>query len=195
MKKPAITEVKIDELIASRWSPRAFNPEFLMNDVLVKALFEAARWAPSCYGDQPWKYILFNKQDATAFSAALNCLSVGNQDWAMDASILILVCANKNFNHNGEPNRFHQYDTGAASENICLQASSMNLSAHQMGGFDIKKAKALADVPDEFEILSFIAVGSILERSKMNESQEEREVAGRKRKPLEEVYNINTWKK
>ena len=64
-----------------------------------------------------------------------------------------------------------------------------------MGGFDIKKAKALADVPDEFEILSFIAVGSILERSKMNESQEEREVAGRKRKPLEEVYNINTWKK
>jgi nitroreductase len=166
-----------------------------MNDGLVKALFEAARWAPSCYGDQPWKYILFNKQDATAFSAALNCLSVGNQDWAMDASILILVCANKNFNHNGEPNRFHQYDTGAASENICLQASSMNLSAHQMGGFDIKKAKALADVPDEFEILSFIAVGSILERSKMNESQEEREVAGRKRKPLEEVYNINTWKK
>ena len=80
MKKPAITQVKIDELIASRWSPRAFNPEFLMNDGLVKALFEAARWAPSCYGDQPWKYILFNKQAATAFSAALNCVSVGNQD-------------------------------------------------------------------------------------------------------------------
>ena len=72
MKKPATTAVKIDELIASRWSPRAFDPEFLINDETVKALFEAARWAPSCYGDQPWKYILFNKQDATAFSSALN---------------------------------------------------------------------------------------------------------------------------
>ena len=71
----------------------------------------------------------------------------------------------------------------------------MNLSAHQMGGFDVQKAKELADIPDEFEILSFIAVGSILDQSKMNESQKEREVAARKRKPLEEVYNINTWKK
>ena len=59
----------------------------------------------------------------------------------------------------------------------------------------VQKAKELADIPDEFEILSFIAVGSILDQSKMNESQKEREVAARKRKPLEEVYNINTWKK
>ncbi len=195
MKKSATTEVEINETIANRWSPRAFDPEYIMDDNAICALFEAARWAPSCFGDQPWRFILFNKSDATAFSGALNCLSVGNQDWAMDASILILVCAKKNFNHNGEANRFNQYDTGAASENICLQAQYMNLSAHQMGGFDQTKASNLAAIPEDIDILSFMAVGKILDHSKMSDSQKERETAPRKRKPLEEVYNISTWKK
>ena len=195
MQKPAITKVGINEVIVKRWSPRAFDPEFMLTSEIIDSLFEAARWAPSCFGDQPWKFILFNKEDATSFSKALNCLSVGNQDWAMDASVLVLVCANKNFQHNGAPNRFNQYDTGAASENICLQASYMNLSAHQMGGFDSEKARDIAAIPSNVDILSFIAVGKMLEEKKISALQMEREITPRKRKPLEEVYNINTWKK
>ena len=194
MQKLAITKTPISDVIAKRWSPRAFDPDFILIPEMIHSLFEAARWAPSCFGDQPWKFILFNKEDATSFSKALNCLSVGNQNWAMDASILTLVCARKNFHHNGAPNRFNQYDAGAAAENFCLQASAMNLNAHQMGGFDTAKVRDLALIPNDVDILSFIAVGKILEKSKITESQLEREVAPRKRKPLEEVYNINTWK-
>ena len=194
MQKLAITKTPISDVIAKRWSPRTFDPDFILMPEMIHSLFEAARWAPSCFGDQPWKFILFNKEDATSFSKALNCLSVGNQNWAMDASILTLVCARQNFHHNGEPNRFNQYDAGAAAENFCLQASAMNLNAHQMGGFDTVKARDLALIPSDVDILSFIAVGKILEESKITESQMEREVAPRKRKPLEEVYNINTWK-
>ena len=60
MQKPAITKVGINEVIAKRWSPRAFDPEFMLTSEIIDSLFEAARWAPSCFGDQPWKFILFN---------------------------------------------------------------------------------------------------------------------------------------
>ena len=89
MKKNATTEVPINDVIAQRWSPRAFDSNHVITEDVIKSLFEAARWAPSCYGDQPWQFVLFQKKDATAWSRALNCLSVGNQNWAMDASILM----------------------------------------------------------------------------------------------------------
>lgn len=194
MKKDTPLESPIDVLISSRWSPRAFNPDFNIDDSSINSLFEAARWAPSCYGDQPWKFVAFKKNDATNWSRALNCLSIGNQNWAMDASLLIVVCANKNFYHNGEPNRFSQYDTGAASENICLQATSMSLSAHQMGGFDSDKIRKLAIIPEDFDIMACIAIGKALDEDKLNDEQKEREMTPRKRRPLNEIYSINEWK-
>ena len=194
MKKIAATEVPINEVIAQRWSPRAFDSSYMITEDEIKSLFEAARWAPSCYGDQPWQFVLFNKVDATAWTSALNCLSVGNQNWAMDASIFIVVCANKNFNHNSEPNRWAHYDTGAAAENICLQATSIGLSAHQMGGFDQKKVRSLSNIPTEFDILACMVVGKILDESKLSKVQKDKEGQVRSRKLLEYIYFINEWK-
>ena len=193
MKKLANTEVQIDKLISERWSPRAFDPNFLINDKSIKSLMEAARWAPSCFGDQPWRFILFEKSDATFWTKALNCLSVGNQTWAMDSSLLIAVCAHQNFEHNNESNRWAQYDTGAAAENICLQSTSLGLKAHQMGGFDSLKTKLLAAIPDDYDVMSFIAIGKSLEESEYNDEQRKREMAPRKRKALKELYFINKW--
>ena len=112
----------------------------------------------------------------------------------MDASILIVVCANKNFNHNGEPNRWSQYDTGAASENICLQAVSIGLAAHQMGGFDQEKIRNLSNIPSEFDILACMAVGKHLDESKLSPVQKQKETQVRSRKPLKDIYFINEWK-
>jgi len=194
MKKIATTEVPINEVIAQRWSPRAFDSHYVMAEDSVKSLFEAARWAPSCYGDQPWQFVLFKKEDATAWTSALNCLSVNNQNWAMDASILIVVCANKNFNHNKEPNRWAHYDTGAASENICLQATSIGLSAHQMGGFDQDKIRNLSNIPIKFDILSCMVVGKNLDESRLSKVQKDKEGQVRSRKALKDIYFINEWK-
>jgi len=193
MEKLANTQEPIDKLISKRWSPRAFNPEFIIDKKSILSLFEAARWAPSCYGDQPWKFILFLKDDITPWTRALNCLSIGNQNWAMDASILIVVCANKLFTHNNEPNRWSQYDTGASAENICLQASSLGLAAHQMGGFDEAKIRNLSNIPVQFDILSIIAIGKPLDESSFSAEQKERENLPRKRKELDEVYFNNKW--
>ena len=194
MKKIATTEVPINDVIAQRWSPRAFDSNYVITEDSIKPLFEAARWAPSCYGDQPWQFILFKKEDATAWASVLNCLSVGNQNWAMDASILIVVCANKNFNHNDELNRWAHYDAGAAAENICLQATSIGLAAHQMGGFDQDKIRNLSNIPTKFDILACMVVGKNLDESKLSKVQKDKELQARSRKLLKDIYFINEWK-
>ena len=194
MKKIADTIVPINDVISQRWSSRAFDSNYIIEEDSINSLFEAARWAPSCYGDQPWQFVLFKKEDATAWTSALNCLSIGNQDWAMDASILIIVCSKKNFNHNNKPNRFAHYDTGAAAENICLQATSIGLNAHQMGGFDEDKIRYLSNIPKEFDILACIAVGKQLNESKLSKVQKEKETQARSRKPLKDIYFVNEWK-
>jgi nitroreductase len=193
MKKLADTEVQIAPLIAERWSPRVFDPEFIMDENSLKSLLEAARWAPSCFGDQPWKFVIFHKKDASMWAKALNCLSVGNQNWAMDTSLLICVCANKNFKHNDNENKWAKYDSGAASENICLQSTYLGLAAHQMGGFDSDKIRNLANIPVEFDVVSFIAVGKPLAEDLLSNEQHEAEGAKRKRLKLSEIYFENEW--
>ena len=193
MKKLADTEVDIAPLIAERWSPRVFDPDFMMDDNSVKSILEAARWAPSCFGNQPWKFVIFHKKDALSWVKALNCLSVGNQNWAMDTSLLICVCANKNFKHNNNENKWAKYDSGAAAENICLQSTHMGLAAHQMGGFDSDKIRNLANIPVEFDVMSFIAIGKPLSKDLMSKEQLEAEAVFRKRLKLNEIYYENEW--
>ena len=109
-------------------------------------------------------------------------------------TILIVVCANKIFNHNNEPNRWSHYDTGAAAENICLQATSIGLSAHQMGGFDQDKIRSLSNIPTKFDILACMVVGKNLEEYKLTKVQKDKEGQVRSRKQLEDIYFINEWK-
>jgi len=193
MKKPAITEQPIHSILSDRWSSRAYDPDQLVSQESFLSLMEAARWSPSCMGEQPWQFITFHKKDATAWTQALNCLSVGNQNWAMDASILILACARQSFSSNEKPNRWNQHDTGAACENICLQATSIGLVAHQMGGFDVEKSRQLFQIPGQYDLMSFIAIGYPLAIEKISAEALVREKEARKRKPLREIFYTNQW--
>ena len=195
MKKPAITEQPIHSILSDRWSSRAYDPDQLVSQESFLSLMEAARWSPSCMGDQPWQFITFHKKDATSWTQALNCLSVGNQNWAMDASILILACARQSFSNNEKPNRWNQYDTGAACENICLQATSLGLVAHQMGGFDVEKSRQLFQIPGQYDLMSFIAIGYPLAVEKISAEALVKEKEARKRKPLREIFYTNQWGK
>jgi nitroreductase len=195
MKKPAITEQPIHSILSDRWSSRAYDPDQLVSQESFLSLMEAARWSPSCMGEQPWQFISFHKKDATSWTQALNCLSVGNQNWAMDASILILACARQSFSNNEKPNRWNQYDTGAACENICLQATSLGLVAHQMGGFDVEKSRQLFQIPGQYDLMSFIAIGYPLAEEKISAEALVKEKEARKRKPLREIFYTNQWGK
>jgi nitroreductase len=196
MKKPAITQVAIDPTIAERWSGRAYDASKPITQEQTLALLEAARWAPSCMGDQPWRILVWNKGvDAKAWQQAFDCLVEGNQSWVKDAPFLCLICANTLLTKNGQPNRWAEYDTGAAALNLSLQASSMGLSAHQLGGFSVDKARATFNIPEQFNLMAMVSVGYLLDIERVTSDLLARETAPRSRRDLGALFFDGAWDK
>ena len=196
MHNPAITQVKIDETIAKRWSGRAYDAAKPVTQTQIIALLEAARWAPSCFGDQPWRFIVWDKNtDAAAWQLAFDCLVPANQTWAKDAPVLVLTCADTLFSHNQKPNRFAQYDTGAATENLCLEAAHQGLMAHQMGGFMADQVQAVFNIPAQYTPMAMLTVGYQADIASLEGDVLSRETAARTRKPLGELFFNGAWGK
>ena len=194
MHKPAITQVAIDATLAARWSGRAYDAAKTVSHEQVIALLEAARWAPSCFGDQPWRFVVWNKNtNPQAWQQAFDCIVPGNQAWVKDAPVLLLICADTLFSHNQQPNRWAQYDTGAAAENLCLQASALGLMAHQMGGFDANLTREKFNVPAQYTPMAMISVGHPADVAMLTGDTLARETAARTRKPLSELFFEANW--
>jgi len=196
ISKPAQTREPIDPLIEKRWSGRAFLPERRVKREQIISLLEAARWAPSCFGDQPWRYIALDRfHNEAAWQMGFDCLTDGNKQWVITAPILLLAVADTEFTRNGKPNRWGHHDTGAASENICLQAASMGLMAHQMAGYDKDKAREVFAIPQRFDMMSMIAVGHPAPRETLGDEVLQRELEPRNRAPLGERFFDSAWEK
>ena len=196
MQKTAITQVPIDPLIAKRWSPRAFDATKSVTQAQIIALLEAARWAPSCFGDQPWRFIVWDKStDKNAWQQAFDCLVPNNQAWVKNAPVLILVCADTLFNHNQTPNRWAQYDTGAAAVSLCLQATSMGLASHQMGGFNSAKAREVFTIPAQYTPMVMLSVGYEGDANSLPDELKQRELVPRSRRELGELFFNGAWAK
>jgi len=194
IQKPADTEQPIEKVLAERWSGRAYDATVPVSDEQVSALSEAARWAPSCYGEAPWRYLICNKfKDESAWQKALDALSPGNQEWAKNAPLLILAASKPEFSHNDKPNRWSGYDTGSASISLCLQATAMGLVSHQMGGFDADKMRQHFTIPDDIQMWAMIAIGHPAPLDSLNEEQMERELRARARRPLEQQFFHGQW--
>lgn len=192
--KKAITRVPIHELLASRWSGKAYDPDRPLAREQIEALMEAAQWAPSCYGEQPWRYIVCDRSiNPDAWRNALACLSEGNQSWSVNAPLLFLACADSVFEKKDGSNRWGQHDTGAASENLCLQATAMGLMAHQMGGFDVEAARTAFAIPGRYMPMAIIAIGYQLPLERMADAMRMRELNERNRKLLEENFFNGQW--
>src|SRR2546427_12147603 len=131
--KAAETDYPVHELIARRWSPYAFDGRpGSQSDVC--SLFEAARWAPSSYNEQPWSYIVATKEDLEPFERLLSCLVEGNQAWAERAPVLALGVVSLKFAANGHDNRAAIHDLGLAAGNLVFEATARGLAVHQMIG-------------------------------------------------------------
>jgi nitroreductase len=188
------TKAPIHELIASRWSGRAYDSSRPVEQKQLISLLEAAQWAPSCYGDQPWRFIVFDKStNMAAWEKAVSCLSEGNQSWAKQAPLLLLACADSVLSKNGEPNRWGQYDTGAATLNLSLQATALELMVHQMGGFDAILARESFNIPEQFTLMAMITVGYQLPENEIPDDMKDREYNERARNPLADNFFDGSW--
>jgi nitroreductase len=175
--------IDINELISARYSPKRFSSKAIEKEK-TELLFEAARWAPSCYNDQPWRFVYCTKDIMEKYDKLISFLAEANQEWAKSAYMLVLSIASINFGHNNKSNRFAAYDTGMAVGNLILQATDMGLFVHQMGGYDIDKVRELIEIPNDFEILSIMAIG-YLDEEFLTESLDYKN--NRKRKEKEAI--------
>ena len=177
------TKYDVDDSFLKRYSPRAMSGEKISEEELM-TLFDAARWAPSSSNIQPWRFI-YAMRDTPEFETLFSFLIQFNKDWCVRAGALI-VTVSKKTRSKGEPSITHSFDTGAAWENFALQASSMNILAHGMSGFDYKMAKEKLSVPDDYSVEMMIAVGKHGKIENLPESLRARETPN-DRKPLEEI--------
>lgn len=193
-RKQANTRVPIHDVLAARWSPRAFDASRPVSRAQLLALIESARWAPSCYGDEPWRYIVWDRAtDAESWQRAFDCLTPGNQAWCKNVPLLMVSIANATFDQSGKPNRWAQHDTGAASLSLVLQAVALGLAAHQMGGFDAEKLKASFGIPPECTPMAMIAIGYQAPADILNEELRQKELGPRARKPPETRFFAGQW--
>ncbi|MGF6481206.1 nitroreductase [Paraburkholderia sp. JPY419] len=193
-KKPAPTEVAIHELIAGRWSPRAYSSEPVSRDQL-RAVLEAARWAPSSYNAQPWRFVVFDRSvDEVAFKKAFATLVPFNQGWNAPAPVLIAVTAHT-LTNKGDVNRCALYDAGAAAMALVLQAHALGLAAHQMSGFDVNAFRTTFELPQDVEPIAMISLGHYGDVDKLDPVLREREKAPRQRVALAEIAYGGGWKK
>jgi nitroreductase len=188
MQKPALNDFPILEPLRQRWSPYAFSETPIAKETLL-SLLEAARWAPSCFNEQPWRFIVASKaDDPAAFEKVLGTLVEFNAGWAKSAPVLILAVAKTTFTHNGTPNRHGAYDLGQAMGHLTVQASALGLVMHQMAGFDPEKAKASFSLADDLDPIAVMALGFEGKPEDLGEPLRERHLSPeRKRKPLSEL--------
>jgi nitroreductase len=182
----------INPLILKRWSPRSMTGEDLDNEEIM-SLFEAARWAPSSYNNQPWRFI-YAKRNTEHWDRLFNLLADGNRIWAKNSALLVVIISRKNFEYNEKPARTHQFDAGAAWENLALEAFSRGIVAHGMQGFDYDKARIDLGIPANFEVMAMIAIGKIGTKESLPPELQEKEKLT-DRKPLKDIVMEGIYRK
>ena len=192
MEKPADNAHPIHDLLKRRWSPRAFSDKPVEPETL-RSLWEAARWAPSCFNEQPWYFLVATKRDGAEYDRLLACLNEGNSAWAGRAPVLMVSVARTAFQDDGEPNRHALHDVGQAVANLTLQATALGLFVHQMAGFSPEKVRQAFAVPEGFEPVAAIALGYPGDPTVLPEKLRQRELAPRSRKPLEDFVFSGRW--
>lgn len=189
--KPARVRFPIHPLLANRWSPRAFAARAI-DDAELGSLLEAARWAPSCFNAQPWRFVVARSADAEGYARLAGCLVEGNA-WAKQAPLLLLSVARARFEHNDKPNRWAQHDVGLAMQSLVVQAEALGLVAHQMAGFDAAHARGVLGIPDGFDPVAMTAIGHPGDPAELSEELAARERAPRERKALEAIAFGARW--
>ena len=190
--KQAQADYPIHDLVRARWSPRAFAPQAVEAEKLQSVL-EAARWSASGGNMQPWSFLLARKeQEPTSFAQMVSCLTEGNVPWASQAPVLGIAVASL-YRRPEMLNRHAFHDVGMALQNLVLQALTLDLYVHLMGGFSADKARELFAIPPEYDAITMFAIGYQGDPESLPERQREGELAARTRRPLREFVFGERW--
>lgn len=192
MEKPAPTQIPIHELLTRRYSPYGFDARPVPPATLQR-LMEAARWAPSCFNEQPWSFLVATSDNPAEYDRMLECIVEGNRGWARTAPVLMISVASLAFAHNGKPNRHAYHDVGAATADLTVQAVSEGISVHPMGGIDLEKARVTYGIPATHDPVAGIAIGYAADFNTLPEPLKQRALAPRSRKSADQFVFSGKW--
>ena len=194
MNRPAQTTYPILDVLTQRWTQRAFSDRLIEPEKL-RRLFEAARWAPSSFNEQPWRFIIATRDQAEEFDKMVSCLMDKNQRWVRSGSVpfLMIALSKKTFTYNGKPNRAHIHDIGLAMGNFVVQATAMDLFVCQLQGIQLQRVSELYRVPDDFEPAIGCAVGYAGELMRLPTEFHEREMGRRTRADFKDFVFEGTF--
>lgn len=181
--KTAATDYPVHHLIATRWSPRAYDPRPVEAEKLQR-IFEAARWAASSSNHQPWYFLVGFKGDEV-YQKIFDSLVEFNQLWTVNAPVLVLAIS-KTTNSRGEINKSNAYDLGQAVATLSLQATNEGVFAHQMGGFDSDAAAMALEIPNEYKIRVVFTLGYLGDVETLHHKLQHLEMNPRTRRPISE---------
>jgi nitroreductase len=179
VKEHRKAEYPVDDIFINRWSPRAMSGDPVSKDELM-SLFEAARWAPSSFNNQSWRF-LYSLKGSDTWDNFFDLLLEGNQTWVKNAGALVVILSKTTFDYNGKPSKTHAFDSGAAWQNFALQGSINGLVIHGMQGFDYDRAKSELQIPGEYEVQAMAAIGKPGDPDDLPEALREKDIpSGRK---------------
>ena len=182
----------INPNILERWSPRSMTGEEIPDEDLM-ALFEAARWAPSASNNQPWRFI-YAKRNSSEWNRLFGLLVESNQIWAKNAAVLVVIISRTKAEYKEKDYHTHAFDTGAAWENLAIEAVSRGFVTHGMAGFDYQKARIELEIPDVFEVMAMCAIGIQGPKESLSQNLQEREKPA-DRKELSEIVMEGKFRK
>jgi nitroreductase len=187
--RTAPVEHPVLDVLANRWSPRAFDPETPIDEAALSRALEAARWSPSANNSQPWRLIVARR--GTELHARIHSSLMGfNQVWAGDSAVLIVAVA-ETATAEGTPMTHSAYDLGQSIAHLSVQAHHDGLVVHQMSGFDPEQIRAIAELDERFAPMTVIAMGDLGDISALPEPLQQREVAPRMRRPIHETVVLS----
>jgi nitroreductase len=176
--------------IKQRWSPRAFSLEKIPEED-IQAIIEAACYAPSCFNEQPWRFLIASEE--SELNMMRDLLTEKNQRWAKKAPVLILVIAHRYFAYNGKENRWHQFDSGTAWGYLSLEAQKRGLITHGMGGFKNQKTRDSLNISEEYEIIAVIAIGKLGNKDELEEEFKKEEYPSTRRPIKETAWRLTQF--
>jgi nitroreductase len=182
----------VHALARGRFSPRSFSKREIAPADL-KLMLEAARWAPSCFNEQPWRFIVGANPRTATYAKLLSCLVESNRVWAAGAPVLMLTLGKRTFAHNGKPNRYGLHDAGMALAGLTLQANALGIFVHAMGGFDHQKSREAFAIPEDYDLGAAVAMGYLGDLTGLTEKHLAEEIAPRTRRPIEEIVFEETF--
>lgn len=192
MEKPAPTLYPVHELIVRRWSPYWFDPRPILRADLL-SLLEAARWAPSSYNEQPWRFLFAERSDPVAHTQMVECLIEGNRTWAREAPVLMLALTCRLFARDGSENAACEHDLGQAAAFLSLEAAARGLAVHQMSGIEHDRIRQTYQIPDDVTPVTALAIGYSAPLESVPDRYRDRQARDRERSPIESFVFAGQW--